>query len=115
MPRLSTQGVRYPVLPTHAEARPGFAAFAIASAACVMRSTTSFGCETIAAWLEATLRLFAPILFAMNSSACSGIIWSRVATMYHDGSCFHAGGPDFAVNELMLRGFCTAAMMLAST
>src|SRR6266851_4890770 len=64
----------------------------------VMRSATSSGCETIAAWLDATLRISAPMRLAMNSSACGGIIWSSVATMYHDGRVFHAGGPDFPVN-----------------
>src|SRR5258708_34900278 len=79
-----------------------------------MRSTTSLGCETIAAWLDATLWISAPMRLAMNSSACGGIIWSSVATMYHDGRVFHAGGQTFAVKESTLSGFCTAAMTRAS-
>src|SRR6266481_7493876 len=92
-----------------------FYADATELAANVMRSATSLGWETIAAWLDATLRISAPMRLAMNSSARGGIIWSSVATMYHDGRCFQAGGPDFAMNELMLRGFCTAAITRAST
>jgi hypothetical protein len=34
--------------------------------------------------------------------ACGGITWSSVATMYHDGRCFQAGGPDFATNTQRL-------------
>src|SRR6266851_1761292 len=79
-----------------------FYADATELAANVMRSATSLGCETIAAWLDATLRISAPMRLAMNSSACVGIIWSSVATMYHDGRVFHAGGPAFAVKELTL-------------
>src|SRR5258708_21808503 len=84
------------------------------AAANVMRSATSLGWETIAAWLDATLRISAPMRLAMNSSACGGIIWSSVATMYHDGRVLHAGGPAFAVKESTLSGFCTAAMTRAS-
>src|SRR5712692_9168448 len=91
-----------------------FFADAAELAANVMRSATSLGCETIAAWLDATLWISAPMRLAMNSSAWGGIIWSSVATMYHDGRVFHAGGPDFAVKESTLSGFCTAAMTLAS-
>lgn len=83
-------------------------------AANVMRSATSLGYETIAAWLDATLRISAPMRFAMNSSACGGIIWLSVATMDHDGRVFHTGGPAFAVKESTLSGFCTAAIMRAS-
>src|SRR4029077_16076959 len=79
-----------------------------------MRSATSLGCETIAAWLDATLRTSALMRLAMTSSACGGIIWSSVATMYYDGRVFHAGGPDFAVKESTLSGFCTAAITQAS-
>src|SRR5712691_2660876 len=91
-----------------------FYADATELAANVMRSATSLGCETIAAWLDATLRISAPMRLAMNSSACGGIIWSSVATMYHDGRVFQAGGPAFAVKESTLSGFCTAAMTQAS-
>jgi hypothetical protein len=41
-------------------------------AARVIRSTTSLGCDTIAAWLEGTVRTVALILLAMNSSAAGG-------------------------------------------
>src|SRR5258708_3907791 len=91
-----------------------FYADATELAANVMRSATSLGCETIAAWLDATLRTSALMRLAMNSSACGGIIWSSVATMYHDGRVFHAGGLDFAVQESTLSGFCTPAMTRSS-
>src|SRR5258708_32825935 len=91
-----------------------FYADATELAANVIKSATSLGCETIAAWLDATLRISAPMRLAMNSSACGGIIWSSGATMYHDGMAFQAGGPAFAVKESTLSGFCTAAMTLAS-
>src|SRR6267142_5286637 len=91
-----------------------FYADATELAANVMRSATSLECETIAAWLDATLRISAPMRLAMNSSAGGGIRWLSVATMYHDGRVFHAGGPDFAVKESLLSGFCTAAMARAS-
>src|SRR5258708_12650894 len=91
-----------------------FYADATELAANVMRSAISLGLETIAAWLDATLRISAPMRLAMNSSACGGIIWASVATMYHDGRVFHAGGPAFAVKESTLSGFYTAAMTRAS-
>src|SRR5260370_18350473 len=78
------------------------------AAANVMRSATSLGWETIAAWLDATLRISAPIRLAMNSSACGGIIWSSGAPMYHDGRVFHARGPAFALTESTPGGFCPA-------
>src|SRR5712691_876789 len=53
-----------------------FYADATELAANVIKSATSLGCETIAAWLDATLRTSAPMRLAMNSSACGGIIWS---------------------------------------
>src|ERR1039457_5291542 len=40
----------------------------------MMMSATSLGCATMDAWLAATVRTVAPIRFAMNSSACGGII-----------------------------------------
>src|SRR5260370_6135275 len=79
-------------------------------AANVMRSATSLGCETIAAWLDATLRSSAPMRLAMNSSACGGIIWSSVAPMYQDGRVFHDGGPALAVKESTLSSFCPPAL-----
>src|SRR5215813_13826205 len=39
---------------------------------------------------------------------------SSCATTYHDGMVFHAAFDGDAVNTLLLRGFCVAAITLAS-
>jgi hypothetical protein len=78
-----------------------------------MMSATSLGCDAIDAWLAATVRTVAFIRLAMNCCAGGGIIWSSSETRYHDGSGFHAGNPDFPVNDLRLDGFCATAMTAA--
>src|SRR6266436_2526147 len=74
------------------------AAAAQVSAAALIRSVTSAGCEAIATWLDGTSMVVAPILAANWRSASGGMAWSCVATRYQVGSDFHAGTPVTSAN-----------------
>src|SRR5258708_35782748 len=90
--------------------------FFAARTACAADSislVTSSGWETIATWLDATSTAVAPIRLANKRSTSGGIASSFLATMYHDGSDFHAGVPIFSPSALADNGCCTAYMILA--
>src|SRR5258707_15760115 len=76
----------------------------IESAAKIMMSATSLGCETIDAWLAGTVRTVAPIRFAKNSSACGGDHLYFAENKKKKHLLFLARGADLPSNHLTLHG-----------
>src|SRR5258708_511172 len=82
-------------------------------AAAWIRSNTSWGWETIDAWLEGTAMVVAFMRLANICWVAGGMMRSSVEIRYQLGRVFHATAVVGSVKWATLPGFCTVAMMLA--
>ena len=72
----------------------GFGRQSVARAASRIRSVTAEGREFIGTCEARTWAMVAPVRWAMNRCVAGGIARSSVATRYHEGIVFQAGGPE---------------------
>src|SRR5882672_2726623 len=76
----------------------------------MMSFATSFGCDSIATWLDGTVMVFALMFFANWRSRSGWIILSLAATTYQLGLVFHAAFATLAANTVLFVWPCVAAM-----